>query len=82
MQVQLTDFENAAFIVFVVLLTRAILSFKLNLLVPVSKVTVYCLRGDNGFTDADQSDAGEHGEGTEERCSSQRKILLQKECRP
>ena len=38
-QVQLTDFENAAFVVFVVLLTRAILSFKLNFLIPISKVT-------------------------------------------
>ena len=39
LQVQLTDFENAAYIVFVVLLTRAILSFDLNFLVPISKVT-------------------------------------------
>ena len=38
LEVQLTDFENAAFAVFVVLLTRAILSFKLNLYIPVSKV--------------------------------------------
>ena len=38
--IQLTDFENAAFVVFVVLLTRAILSFKLNLMVPVSKVSI------------------------------------------
>ena len=42
-QVQLTDFENAAYIVFVVLLTRAILSFKLNLLIPISKVTPHPL---------------------------------------
>ena len=35
---QLTDFENAAFVVFVVLLTRAILSFKLNFYIPISKV--------------------------------------------
>ena len=39
LQVQLTDFENAAYIVFVVLLTRAILSFDLNFLIPISKVT-------------------------------------------
>ena len=45
-QVQVTDFENAAFIVFVVLLTRAILSFKLNLLIPISKVTICSLHGD------------------------------------
>lgn len=37
-QVQLTDFENAAFVAFIVLLTRAILSFHLNLLIPLSKV--------------------------------------------
>ena len=38
-QVQLTDFENAAFVAFIVLLTRAILSFHLNLLIPLSKVS-------------------------------------------
>lgn len=38
MEVQLTDFENAAFAVFFVLLTRAILHFSLNLYVPISKV--------------------------------------------
>ncbi|XP_037787942.1 glutamate--cysteine ligase catalytic subunit-like [Penaeus monodon] len=37
-EVQLTDFENAAFGVFIVLLTRAILTFKLNMLIPISKV--------------------------------------------
>ncbi|XP_070533498.1 glutamate--cysteine ligase catalytic subunit-like [Ptychodera flava] len=37
-EVQLTDFENAAYVVFVVLLTRVILSFKLNFLMPISKV--------------------------------------------
>ncbi|XP_024085611.1 glutamate--cysteine ligase catalytic subunit [Cimex lectularius] len=37
-EVQLTDFENAAFVIFVVLLTRVILSYKLNLLIPISKV--------------------------------------------
>ena len=37
-QVQVTEFENAAFAVFIVLLTRTILSFKLNFLVPISKV--------------------------------------------
>lgn len=39
-QVQLTDFENAAFVAFIVLLTRAILSFHLNLLIPLSKVRI------------------------------------------
>ena len=38
MEVQLTDFENAAYVVFIVLLTRIILSFSLNLLIPISKV--------------------------------------------
>lgn len=40
MEVQLTDFENAAFSVFIVLLTRAILSFGLNFYIPISKVDV------------------------------------------
>ncbi|ORY82690.1 glutamate-cysteine ligase-domain-containing protein [Protomyces lactucae-debilis] len=38
MEIQITDFENAAFSIFIVLLTRAILSFKLNLYIPISKV--------------------------------------------
>ena len=38
MEVQLTDFENAAFTVFVALLSRAILFFDLNLYIPISKV--------------------------------------------
>ena len=38
MEVQMTDFENAAFAVFVVLLSRAILYFKLNFYIPISKV--------------------------------------------
>lgn len=37
-EVQLTDFENAAIVCFVVLLTRVILSYQLNLLIPISKV--------------------------------------------
>ncbi|KAK9503697.1 hypothetical protein O3M35_010204 [Rhynocoris fuscipes] len=37
-EIQITDFENAAFVVFIVLLTRVILSYKLNLLIPISKV--------------------------------------------
>ncbi|XP_066931865.1 glutamate--cysteine ligase catalytic subunit-like [Clytia hemisphaerica] len=35
---QLTDFENAAFVSFVVLLTRVCLSYELNLAIPMSKV--------------------------------------------
>jgi len=38
MEMQLTDFENAAFSVFIVLLTRTILSFDLNLYIPLSRV--------------------------------------------
>jgi glutamate--cysteine ligase catalytic subunit len=38
-EAQLTDFENAAIVCFVVLLTRTILSFQLNLLLPISKVS-------------------------------------------
>ena len=38
MEVQLTDFENAAYTVFMVLLTRVILSFDLNFYMPISKV--------------------------------------------
>ena len=38
MEIQLTDFENAAFTVFIVLLTRVILTFDLNLYIPMSRV--------------------------------------------
>jgi len=38
MEVQLTDFENAAFTVFIVLASRVILYFDLNLYLPLSKV--------------------------------------------
>ncbi|KAM4772254.1 glutamate--cysteine ligase catalytic subunit [Rhinophrynus dorsalis] len=38
MEVQLTDFENSAYVVFVVLLTRVILSYKLDFIIPLSKV--------------------------------------------
>ena len=38
MEIQMTDFENAAFAVFVVLLTRAVLSLNLNFYLPISKV--------------------------------------------
>jgi len=37
MEVQPTDYENAAFTVFIVLLSRVLLSFDLNLYVPLSK---------------------------------------------
>lgn len=38
MEVQLTDFENAAYVVFIVLVTRVVLAFDLALYVPLSKV--------------------------------------------
>lgn len=39
MEIQITDFENAAFSVFMVLITRAILSFDLNFYIPIAKVS-------------------------------------------
>jgi glutamate--cysteine ligase catalytic subunit len=38
MEVQLTDFENAAFTVFIALVSRALLYFNLNFYIPLSKV--------------------------------------------
>ncbi|XP_040066915.1 glutamate--cysteine ligase catalytic subunit-like [Ixodes scapularis] len=38
MELQLTEFENAAYIIFVVLLTRIILTYNLDMTVPISKV--------------------------------------------
>jgi len=37
-ETQLTEFENAAYVTFIVLLTRVILSYDLNLIIPMSKV--------------------------------------------
>ncbi|CAH8838415.1 unnamed protein product [Trichobilharzia szidati] len=37
-ELQLTDFENAAFVTFILLLSRTILKYNLNLLIPLSKV--------------------------------------------
>ena len=39
MEIQITDFENAAFSVFIVLVTRAILSFDLNFYLPIPLTT-------------------------------------------
>ena len=39
MEISITDFENAAFSVFIVLLTRAILSFDLNFYIPIPRTT-------------------------------------------
>ncbi|XP_075235916.1 glutamate--cysteine ligase [Lycorma delicatula] len=49
-EVQLTDFENAAIVCFVVLLTRVILSYHLNFIIPISKV-------DENMTKAQKRDA-------------------------
>lgn len=38
MEIQITDFENAAFTCFITLLTRVILTFDLNLYIPLSRV--------------------------------------------
>ena len=44
MELQMTDYENAAVACFVVLLTRVILSYGYNMLVPISKVDESCDR--------------------------------------
>ena len=46
MEVQMTDFENAAFALFIVLLSRAILSFSLTFYIPISKVSEFILHRD------------------------------------
>lgn len=38
-EVQITDYENAAYAVFIVLLTRAIMQLGLNFYIPISKVS-------------------------------------------
>jgi len=40
MEIQMTDFENASFVVFIVLLSRAIMSMNLNFYIPISKVSI------------------------------------------
>ncbi|XP_022790913.1 glutamate--cysteine ligase catalytic subunit-like [Stylophora pistillata] len=55
LDIQLTDLENAAFVTFVILLTRVILSFDLNLLIPISKV-------DENMVKAQKRDAVRQGE--------------------
>lgn len=39
MEIQMTDFENAAFSIFMVLITRVILSFDLNFYIPIQRTT-------------------------------------------
>ncbi|CAG2178612.1 unnamed protein product, partial [Oppiella nova] len=50
MDIQMTDFENAAYAVFVVLLSRIILKYKLNFIIPISKV-------DENMSEAQKRDA-------------------------
>jgi glutamate--cysteine ligase catalytic subunit len=50
MEVQMTDFENAAFVVFIALITRVVLAFDLGFYIPLSKV-------DENMTRAHQKDA-------------------------
>jgi glutamate--cysteine ligase catalytic subunit len=45
MEVQMTDFENAAFSAFIVLITRVLLVFDLDILIPLSKVDENMRRG-------------------------------------
>ncbi|XP_055345692.1 glutamate--cysteine ligase catalytic subunit-like [Paramacrobiotus metropolitanus] len=54
MEIQMTDFENAAFVVFIVLLTRVIVSFQLNFLIPMSKV-------EENMKEAQKRDAARQG---------------------
>lgn len=37
-ELQFSDFENAAVVCFIVMLTRVILSYQLDLVIPISKV--------------------------------------------
>lgn len=39
MEIQMTDFENAAFSIFIVLVTRAILTYDLNFYIPIQRTT-------------------------------------------
>lgn len=48
MEVQFCDFENAAFCCFIVLMTRVILSFDLNLYMPLSLVDVNMMNAQKG----------------------------------
>ena len=38
MEIQITDYENAAFVVFIILITRVLSAFSLNFYIPMSKV--------------------------------------------
>ncbi|KAH9992488.1 glutamate-cysteine ligase catalytic subunit [Russula vinacea] len=57
MEVQMTDFENAAFAVFIVLLSRAIMSMNVNLYIPISKACIHHSLVDQNMHRAQQRDA-------------------------
>lgn len=47
MEIQITDFENAAYVAFIVLLSRVILGLELNLYIPISKLDENMVRAEN-----------------------------------
>jgi len=80
MEAQLTDFDNAAFTVLTVLISRVLLAFKLNLYVPLSKVDAnmqeahkrdavtegkFWFRKHMATPDTDQLEEGEDGDECE-----------------
>ncbi|CAF2579027.1 unnamed protein product [Rotaria sp. Silwood2] len=62
-ELQMTDFENAALVTFIALLTRAILTYNLNLLIPISNV-------DENMQVAQQRDALRHQKFHFRKCLS------------
>lgn len=81
-ELQMTDFENAALTTFIVLLTRAILSFDLNMIMPISKMEENmktaqkrdaCLKGEfyfrkNIYTKNDENECNGSKCGPNEQC--------------
>lgn len=76
MEVQLTDFENAAFSIFIVLLTRAILSFNLNFYMPISQVRNPPPPKCRCSADLSTTGRREHAARTEAQRSPRTKVLL------
>ncbi|CAF1137038.1 unnamed protein product [Adineta steineri] len=62
-ELQMTDFENAALVTFIVLLTRAIMTYNLNLLIPISNV-------DENMQSAQKRDAVRHEKFHFRKCLS------------
>jgi len=54
MEVQFTEYENAAFSIFIVLITRVLLSYNLNLTVPISRVEENMKRAEHRDAALDQ----------------------------